>query len=222
MTRDRWIRLVEALNADIVGLVKAQRVRDEVHEAIRTRVVQPSEEQLIDADCFDLPMGQPQVFTVANTRIKLWKIHRAGLRSTDVKGADLFYEISDKKFVVVQYKTPDGRGRVTHDAEQLAELQSVCPVECPPPSDRFKCGAWFALRSAKLDTHFPACEAQEVFGLRKSRKSNHFLNGLSITRFREDFGICHLGARTQPVDVDAYQERSVQEDKLFVHVEQSR
>ena len=219
MTREQWKRLVEGVNADIAGMVRAQHTRDGLRGEIRRGVAQPSEEQFIDEDCFDQPRGTPKIHFVGGTQIKVWKLHRAGLHSSDVKGADLFYEIEDKKFVVVQYKTPNRQGRIFRDVTQMDELLDVCPVDCLP-SNRFQCGGWFALLSGDSDMHFPACEAQAVFGTKRSRKSDAFINGLSKRRFREDFGLCRIGARTEPVDVEAYQERSIEEDRLFVRVEQ--
>lgn len=220
MTREQWKRLVGGVNADIAGMARAQRTRDDLRGEIRRSVAQPTEEQFIDEDCFEQPRGTPKIHFVEGVQIKVWKLHRAGLHSSDVKGADLFYEIEDKKYVVVQYKTPNRQDRVFRDAAQMEELLDVCPVDCLP-SNRFRCGAWFALLSGNLDMHFPACEAQAVFGTKRSRQSGAFINGLSKTQFRADFGLCRVGARTQPVDVEAYQARSVQEDRLFVRVEQN-
>lgn len=221
MTREQWKRLVEGVNADIAGMARAQRMRDDLRGEIQRSFAQPTEEQFIDEDCFDQPRGTPKTHFVGGVEIKVWKLHRAGLHSSDVKGADLFYEIEDKKYVVVQYKTPNKRERVYREAAQMEELLDVCPVIDCPPSDRFRCGAWFALLSGNLDMHFPACEAQAVFGTKRSRQSSAFINGLSKTQFRADFGLCRVGARTRPIDIGSYQERSIQEDRLFVRVEQA-
>jgi hypothetical protein len=221
MTQEELARLNQQVNNDIEGMAKAQRLRDEVRDAIGHRTTNPMEEQLIDEDSFGVIRGQPRILVVDGIQIKIWKIHRAGLQARDVKGADLFYEISDMKFVLIQYKTPGPNGRVILDADQLSELQSACPVDCPP-SDRFRCGSWYAIRAVPDATYFPACEAQQVFGSRKSRKASVFINGLTRKQFHEDFGKCHIGARTKPIEVVKYGRLSINRDRIFFHAQQTK
>jgi hypothetical protein len=202
-------------------MAKAQRLRDEVRDAIAHRTANPTEEQFIDEDSFGAPRGQPTLMVVDGIEIQVWKIHRAGLQARDVKGADLFYEISDAKFVLIQYKTPSRRGRVVLDAEQLSELKSACPVSCPP-SSRFRCGSWYSIQETGQGVYFPACEARQVFSSRNSRKASAFINGLTKGQFHEDFGRCHIGARTKPIKVAEYRDFSIERERIFVHARQTK
>ena len=215
MTELEWRALASQVNADILGMSVALATRDAVRRELDQRAAVPTEEFFIDADAFGREPTAPRIFTVAGTTVKVWKTHRAGLGSSDIKGADLFYEVSDTKFVLVQYKTPSRRLRVSKDAVQLDLLASACPVQCPP-SNRFACGSWLALRSTAGAKYFPACEAQQTFGKSKSRHERFFVNGLTQERFHDDFGLCHIGARTLPIDVSQYREWSVGQDRVFV------
>lgn len=221
MTPIEWEALVRAVNADIEGMAKAQQVQASVHEAIRHRAANPMEEQFIDADAFDQALGQPKTVTIHGVELKISKLHRVGLQAKDVKGADLFYEILDKKFVLIQYKSPSPNGRVLLDAEQLSELQANCPSFCPP-SNRFKCGSWFALRSTNGDAYFPACEARRIFGVHKSRKADAFINGLTKTQFQVHFGKCFIGARTKPIKISALRKMAIVYSRVVFFVSQSR
>jgi hypothetical protein len=212
--------LIRDVNADIARMARATQTRQEIHAAILFRANAPLEEQLIDEDSFGFPSGQPRVVRWENVELKVWKIHRAGLRSTDIKGADLYYEIANNKFVLIQYKSPSVTGRVTRDAQQLAVLKSACPNRCSP-ANRFSCGSWLSLRDASGATYYPACEAERVFGTFASRSKSAFINGLTKSQFHSDFGGCRIGGRTNPIDVDAYISSRVNADNLFFRVEQT-
>lgn len=221
MKLNEWRSLVKAVNADITGMAKAQQVQIDVRAAIRHRAANPMEEQLIDADAFDQGLGQPKRVTINGVEVKISKLHRAGIDAKDVKGADLFYEISNNKFVLIQYKSPSASGRVLLDDEQLSELQSNCPNTCPP-SIRFSCGSWFALRSTSGDAYFPACEARRIFGTHKSRKADAFINGLTKVQFHNEFGKCHIGARTRPIKPFALEQMAIIFERVVFVVTQSR
>lgn len=218
MSRTEIESLIRDVNADIARMARAAETQREVHEAIHFRAQIPLEEQLIDEDSFGFPRGEPRIIRTGNVELKVWKIHRAGLRSTDIKGADLYYEISDTKFVLVQYKSASASGRVTKDAEQLAALKGSCPNLCSP-ANRFSCGSWFALRDAAEAAYFPACEAGRVFGVFASRARSAFINGLSKSQFQADFGECRIGGRTSPIDFAAYKTSSIAADHLFFQVQ---
>lgn len=172
------------------------------------------EEQLIDLDAFGL-LGT-RTLTVDGRQIVVEKIHRAGLSCTDVMGADLFYEIPQVKFALIQYKSPNAQGRVSLDEAQVQTLQGACPATCPP-STRFSCGAWYAVRSTTRNAYYPACEARAIFEPYKSRKLDAFINGLPMEGFQQDFARCRIGARTSPVSVDEYRDLSVSQDRVFFH-----
>jgi hypothetical protein len=204
MDRDEWRRLAAAVNSDIDGMSRAAQTKADVRAILEQRRQRPTEEQFIDEDAFD---------------IRVWKTHRLGLDLSDVKGADLYYELGDLKFVLVQYKIENSSGRIKLDVQQLRDLQNACPVACLP-TQRFSCGSWYALRkTAGETTYFPACEARQHFGRYKSRKSEFFINGLTKTQFQIDFGVCRIGARTEIVNLDIYEETALSNDHVFIHAE---
>lgn len=211
--------LIQAVHDDIERMAHAAQTQQQVHEAIRFRSENPLEEQLIDEDSYDIPMGEPRVLRVGNVELRIWKIHRAGLRSTDIKGADLYYEIDGIKFVLVQYKSPSASGRVKRDSSQLTELVEACPNPCPP-TERFSCGSWFALRDATGSSYFSACEVTNIFGKYSSRKKEAFINGLTKDQFLSDFASCRIGGRSAPTQAKRFQQASVNADHIFFWVQQ--
>lgn len=221
MKLEEWKSLIESVNADIAGMAKAQGIQTSVRDEIRHRAANPMEEQLIDADAFGQDLGKPRSVVIHGVTMKISKLHRAGISAKDIKGADLFYEISDKKFVLIQYKSPSAGGRVSLDDAQLSELQANCPNKCPP-SIRFSCGSWFALRSISGDSYFPACEARRIFGSHKSKKTDAFINGLTKTQFQKDFGKCLIGARTKPIKLSVLKQMAIMFEHVVFVVTQSR
>jgi len=217
MNRNEWRQLAADVNSDISAMTRAAQTQTDVRAVLGRRSEAPTEEQFIDEEAFDSPPNEPRTFQVAGRQIKVWKIHRLDLDLGDVKGADLYYELGDHKFVLVQYKIPNAAGRVVLDEPQMDELQDACPVLCPP-TERFSCGSWYALRKDSESVYFPACEAREIFGRYASRKSEFFVNGLTKEQFQRDFGVCRLGARTQLIHLELYQTFAVKNDRIFVHV----
>ena len=215
MEVSEWRELVQDINSDIAAISRAVQTRGEIHDQIAARAVRPNEEFFIDDDAFGMQPSEPREFGLHGASIKVWKVHRAGIWAGDIKGADLYYEIDDKKFVLVQYKTPDKRDRVNLDKEQLDELVNACPIDCPP-SKRFGCGSWYLIRTKDDREYFPACEARKIFGRNNSRYRRFFINGLVESQFMQDFGACQIGARTKPIDVSEYREWSVANDYVFV------
>ena len=210
-------QLVTDVNSDIIGMARAVQVRKEVREEIQSRAEAPLEEQLIDEDATGRRRGGPRIEYVNGARLQIWKVHRAGLRATDIKGADLYYEIENEKFALVQYKTPAKSGRVTRDSGQLTVLRQSCPQDCPP-ANRFSCGAWFAVRDGGPGAYLPACQAELVFGSFASRSKSAFINGLTKEQFQSDFGACLIGARTLPIDLGAFRQTSINSDHLLFEV----
>lgn len=216
MTESEWKSLAKAINEDIAGLSKAASVQAEVRQTIKMRLKSPTEEQFIDEDAFGQPSPAPRTVWIDGHELKIWKVHRVGLKCSDVKGADLYYELGNRKFALIQYKSPSPKGRVTLDVDQLDVLENACPVACPPTS-RFGCGSWYAIRSAAKSAYFTACEARALFGKYGSRDFAHFVNGLTKEQFQQEFGRCHIGGRTAPIDVLAYREHALERNRVFIH-----
>ena len=195
-----WRTLVGTINKDIAGIVHAQRVLEEVNDELHNRTTRPIEEDYIFADGFGRSPGAPHVILIDGVEISTRMLHRRGLGQKDIKGADLLYEIAGRKFVLVQYKVPDARYRVTNDRSQLCELMASCPNPCPPHSPGFwpTCGAWYAVHSQDKSAYLPACEAQRVFGDNQSRLFSTFGTGMEQHVFQQLFARCWTGARVSP------------------------
>ena len=215
---EEWIALAREINSNIVGMTKACDTRDKVHQAIRHRLENPTEEQFIDSDVFGASR-EAKIYDVKGRQIQITKLHRIGLSCSDVMGADLFYEIPNVKFALIQYKSPSKQLRVKLDEKQLNELKAACPMRCPP-SSRHTCGSWYAVRSVVESTYHPACEAENIFADAQSRLFSKFINGLTKEQFHKDFQECRIGARTAPVSVQSFKQSSIENDHVFVHAKQ--
>jgi len=215
-----WRELIRRINDDIAGIIRGQRILDEINSNLAERDLRPLEEDFIDSDAFGGDPGQPRVVQVDGVEILVRKLHRRGLRQSDVMGADLLYEIADRKFVLVQYKTPDKQGLVGKDDDQLDRLMQSCAAQCSSdhPFTWSRCGAWVAVRSRTESLYLPACEAARVFGDAASRKVDRFSNGISSEVFQQLFARCWTGARTAPSEFAYLAWRALAGDRLLVSV----
>ncbi len=201
-----WYGLIEEINADIAGIVRAQRTLGEVNDALVQRSANPIEEDFIHEDMWGSSPAAPRINEVDGVSIQTRMLHRRGLRQKDIKGADLLYEIVGRKFALIQYKKPDRQGRVKRDAQQLDDLVGSCPSPCPPFQTGFasRCGSWYAVRpeNASAASYVPACAATQIFGEFDSRNESRFSFGLSFSDFQRAFGRCLTGARIVPEQLD--------------------
>lgn len=206
MQEREWRRLVEDINADIAGIIRAQQTLSEVNEALVRRANNPVEEDFIHADMWSIDSAMPRITQVDGVSIQTRMLHRRGLSQRDIKGADLLYEIVGRKFALIQYKKPDRQRRVKRDKEQLDDLIKSCPTPCPPFQSGFvhRCGSWYAVKpdTPNAASYVPACVASQVFGEWNSRKEDHFRFGLSFGDFQRAFGACLTGARIAPEHFD--------------------
>ena len=177
-----WRTIVSGINADIAGIVRAQRTLHEINVELARRANEPIEEDFIFADAIGRDQALPRIVDVGGVSIQIRTLHRRGLKQSDIKGADLLYEIAGRKFALVQYKM-ERRGRVTHEQQQLRDLIDACPNSCPPHASDFvyTCGAWFAMRSTTGESaYLPACLAGELFGDSVSRDMKRFSPGIAV------------------------------------------
>jgi hypothetical protein len=201
---EEWRALVDQANRDISGIIQSQRTLREVRKELDERLRHPIEEDFIFADGLRHDPRMPRVIEVDGVQLVVRVLHRQGLEQTDVKGADLLYEISGSKFVLVQYKKADSGGRIRKTAQQLDDLIGACPNPCPPPMHGFypSCGSWISVIAARGQDHYmPACRVSAIFGPAASRRSDHFAEGISQTTFQQLFARCWIGARISPADL---------------------
>lgn len=216
----RWSSLIEWINDDIRGIIRSQMVLDDINSNLAERDVRPLEEDFIDTDAFGGDPGKPRVIRVDGVDILVRKLRRRGLRQTDVAGADLLYEIAHRKFVLIQYKTPDKQGRIDKDSEQFARLLDSCPHQCSGDKlfDLSRCGAWLAIQSSSETLYLSACHAADVFGDAASRKVDRFARGVSKEVFQQLFARCWTGACTAPSEFAYLAWEALDSDRLLVSV----
>lgn len=197
-----WRETVDFINSEIREILRNQRVLNEVHDALGARAERPLEEDFIAADALDRPPNEPVVRVIDDVEITVRVLHRQGESLTDVVGADLLYEIEGRKYVLIQYKTPDRRGLVHHDETQLDELIEACSATCRFRTRSWpRCGAWHCVRGPAGASYHIACEASAIFGTAATRMMDKFKRGLSKEAFDELFAKCWVGARISPSEL---------------------
>jgi hypothetical protein len=206
MEEQEWLTLRSYMNADISGFLQeqyAQSVLDEVNEELAERAKNPIEQDFITEDAWGKDPAERRVVSIDGIEVQIRSLHQRGLGLTDVKGADLLYEIEGVKFALIQYKRPDLRGRVKRETRQLKELIGACPNPCPPydPHLRKNCGSWFAVRSTAESAYLPACQAKKLFRGENYPKKERFtsVDGYSHDGFRTAFAKCQIGAHIPTV-----------------------
>lgn len=216
MTETEWQEMVKRVNDDVRGIVRAQRVLEEVNEELVERRGDPFEEDRIFGDGYGFEPGQPRTIVVDGVHILIRTLHRKGLQQRDIKGADLIYEIAGRKFALIQYKDADARNRVLRDHDQLDELVAACPNRCPPPHLGYwpTCGSWFNVKGESELAYLPACHASAVFGDAKSRSFDQFRHGIGPSTFQELFARCWIGARIAPTELVFVAVSAVEADRV--------
>jgi len=199
MDLEQWNSAVAFVRDDVRTIIRAQRTHQAIRQQLEARNEYPLEEDFIDADLGNDRIGAARYFEIEGVQIIVRKLHRRGLGARDVMGADLLYEIEGQKYTIIQYKSPDRRGRIEHDHQQLSDLVDNCPeTMC---SNRFRwpwCGSWHAIRSDEVSLYHQACEARHIFNGAASRNIAAFSSGLSKDTFDELFGLCWIGAPIRP------------------------
>ena len=197
MDKREWQATLRRINADVAGIVNAQRVLSRVNSELHARADRPVEEDFIFAEQFGKHPGQPAVREIDGVAVVTRMLHRRGLRQRDIEGADLLYEVEGRKYALVQYKSP-ADGRIHLDRDQMDRLIEGCPNPCPPhqPALWPTCGAWFAVESREGSWYESACQALATFEDAGSRPTERFSSGISREVFQHLFARCWIGART--------------------------
>lgn len=213
-----WTRLMTTVRKDIIGIIHAQRILNEVNLELAQRSLQILEEDLIFEDGYGFTPDSARTINIDGVEIRIRVLHRRGLGQRDIKGADLLYEIVGRKFVLIQYKRPQARERVVLDRPQLEELVGTCPNVCldDPKEVLGTCGAWYAVEQK---AYLPACKALAVFGERKSRAALFFRASLSAEDFQLLFARCGTGARVE-ADLPSLSSKSIASDRVLFSVSQ--
>lgn len=132
MNETEWRGTLATINDDVRRILENQRVLRDVLRQLDARNRRPLEEDFIAAEAFGVTPGATTIREVDGVQIVIRKLHRRGTSSRDIRGADLLYEIENEKYVLIQYKTPDSRGRAAKDDEQIRILKESCSAPCQP------------------------------------------------------------------------------------------
>lgn len=197
---------------DASAIIRNQQALAGIHQQLDQNRLSPFEQDVIYEDHFGQMPSEPREITVNGVRIITRVLHQTGVRLGDIQGADLLYEIEREKFGIVQYKR-SSNGTAKTDADQLETLLDSCPDVCtqkkkrPIPLDWIPvrlnayCGIWYCVYGNGDRKYVHACEAEGVFGTRKSANVVQFRSGLTKETFLELFALCHIGALTTARDI---------------------
>lgn len=125
-------------------------------------------------------------------------LHR---KSENNNGADLLLDIEDKKFVLIQFKKQNSRGRFDFKKDQFDDLRKYCrfcnqdnflPPQCPS-------FIWLVDDSGYYTTHrlLRLCEIERILSGRMSASTSEFYydKGIYRSTFKELFIKCWVGAK---------------------------
>jgi len=219
-----------------------QRVLAGIHEEIKENLEHPFEQDLIYEAVYGSKPAEGRKIQVDGVEIVARILHRTGKRQRDIRGADLLYEIENEKFVLVQFKRADEKGRVHGEAEQLAELLEQCPAVCfykrkpspvlPPRLNGF-CGVWYRVDVPHLKNAYfvHGCESLQIFAkgegknfsemashAQKSVPAGQFERGLDQDMFLRLFAMCRLGAIVRIKKPSRYIETLQEQQHLIFHI----
>jgi hypothetical protein len=229
MEVDELRATVNLANKTVRGILQGQAVLEEVKEEIRRREINPFEENYIYEDHYGASPYEPREIEVYDgITITSQVLHRQGSNQSDIKGADLMYEIEGVKYVLIQYKRIKG-GDVVVDRSQLNTLRSNCPSDCQYPYFKQKtridgmCGSWYCARRKDEGLYVHACEA-DLFSRQQATVAVEKFKerGLGQQSFQELFGKCRIGAPVSPQSMIASLYHSLYNDRVFFYVRQNK
>jgi len=179
---------------DVDAIIDAQRTLSGVKGDLDHRRRNPTEEDYIYREVHGI--GHQSTEVVDDVRIEKTVVHRQGVGSSDINGADVLYEIVGTKYVLIQYKSVTKK-QVRSDADQLDDLMESCNgCQRYHPVQIRACGSWYCIIDNGISTYYPACLARATFGKKGSAASSKFPAGLSRDEFISLFAKCYLGKRT--------------------------
>ncbi len=211
MDRRELLEFYNLISDDTAAIINNQLVLKGIHNALTANLRRPFEQDYIYGDHFGQIPSEPVITQVGNIRITTRILHQTGIRISDIRGADLLYEVEGKKFVLIQYKRPS-ETTIKNDPEQLDTLISNCPDVCmhkrkrPIPIQWLPlklnswCGCWYnVINEEGKRNYMHACEAEAIFSGRGTASVNAFNVGISKDTYLELFSSCRIGALLGPI-----------------------
>jgi hypothetical protein len=220
---------------DAAAIVHNQQILAGIHSQLDRNLLNPLEQDYIYRDHFGQFPAEPKSIVHNGVTIRTRILHQTGTRLSDIRGADLLYEVKDEKFGLIQYKRA-ARGIVHNDAEQLEALLGSCPEVCRNRQNRplplgwvptkvFSfCGCWYQIIDEGQEWYLPACEAEAIFQGRNSKRAELFKSGLTKNTFLELFASCRIGAllrrRAHYDNMDTYTRQLLEDMHAILEVRQ--
>ncbi|MCI0559423.1 MAG: hypothetical protein L0332_13045 [Chloroflexi bacterium] len=211
MERAEFSQVYNLMIDDAEAIVHNQQVLAGVHTQLQHNILVPFEQDLIYEEHFGQRPSEPRQIRHGNTTITTRILHQAGIRLSDVNGADLLYEIEGEKFGLIQYKKSSS-SRIQSDEFQLARLLDNCPDVCRYKKSRpiprtwlplklnAYCGCWYGIIHNGERRYVHACEAEGIMRGFNRVEVSEFEFGLTRQTFLELFSSCRAGALIRPVN----------------------
>lgn len=213
--------IFETINKDINSILKAQKIHAQIKSKLSEKLVKMNEEDFIDMDAFATSSDGSTIKFIENVEVKVTKLHRKGDLSTDILGADMLYELEDKKFLLVQYKNATNESQIKCDKQQILEIKDTCAKRCKIHGvPHYYCGAWYKLCRKEGSRFLRACDALNVFGSADSRAYSKFSETISESTFFRQFAECKIGSPLEFQDIDSAL-AFINTSDLAFHVRQS-
>ena len=234
MEAREFTETLDLMLGDAAAIIHNQEVLAGIHSELDRNLLNPFEQDFIYKERFGQFPAEPRRITHNGVVITARILHQTGKRLSDVRGADLLYEIENEKFGLIQYKRATS-DRVENDQEQLRILLGNCPDICSNkrrrpiritglPSKIFGfCGCWYGVIGEWGSKYVPACEAETI--LQQRARTAKFLEvGISRSAFLDLFASCRIGAFLRyPVDVrlkDSFVEQVLENGHVVLEIRQ--
>lgn len=235
MEKDEFFKIKDYMVDDAAAIIHNQKVLADIHAELEKRLLDPFEQDLIYFDKFGERPAEPKKITHNGVVISISVLHQEGIGLSDIRGADLLYEIEREKFLIIQYKRPADTS-VKTDLYQLRTLLDNCPKSCSvhkyrpisfdwlPLKLNGWCGSWYCIAADGNRRYVQACEAETIFANKKSARLENFQSGLTKMTLLELFSSCRIGAMIRtPVDTavkESFVAGLVQREHLIYEVKQ--
>ena len=221
------VELVETVNLmldDAIAIIHNQQLLANIHTQLDRHLLFPHEQDYIFSDHYGQMPSEPRREVINGITVTSRILHQAGVGLRDIVGADLLYEIVDRKFGLIQYKRASSIGSVKNDRQQLETLLNNCPSVCMHKKNRpiplnwlplrinSFCGCWYCIIDGDERKYMHACEAEASFDNRTAANFNAFRIGIEKEAFLSMFASCRIGAliRRVPREGDISSARYVQ------------
>lgn len=219
--------MIQQMLDNVNAIIHHQMVIGEIKQELADRRNQPFEQDSIYLDKYGSLPSEPEKRNICGVDFTITILHQEGKQLSDIKGADLLYEIEGEKYILVQYKNADIFGKIKADLSQLQTLLKNCPSICyykKKPRDDVPyrmngfCGCFYRVDYKNIKKYLHACEVNQIFGNKNTKPFTEFSVGICKETFEELFATCRLGAMTKTKESKYYINEILKQDHFILHV----